>query len=90
MKHRPAGGNKLHQIFEIIEKQTLKKYARSLGIFGDPLIFSISSMFCLRNYYKLETPPSFLEGKYRKGNIEGEFFFLKNCEGVILDEKVSD
>jgi hypothetical protein len=31
-----------HHRFEEIEKQNLKKYARSLGIFGDLLIFLVA------------------------------------------------
>jgi hypothetical protein len=73
----------LHRIdFEIIEKQILKKYARSF--FGSLLIFfSGSLMLCLRDYYKLKTLPSFL-----KENFCGFRSFRSFCPwNKVLDWK---
>jgi hypothetical protein len=76
----------LHKIdFGIIEKQTLKNYGKSLGIFEDLLIFFSSSLFCLRNYYKLKIPAFFFGAEILKGYL----FFLNNGEVVILKFKGS-
>jgi hypothetical protein len=66
--------------FEIIEKQTLRRYEKSLGIFEGLLIFFYGSLiFCLRYYYKLKIILFIFKGKY-----EGEILcFLKNGERTI-------